>query len=162
YVTTPLGQDSSGVRFRVIVNLSGGPTVVSAPATLTVLPDITGPRIVSARAQSDLQTVVLKLSEPAEPGSAVDPLNYSMPGVSLGTPELNSVGDVVTLPLDQPLTLSNTYRVEVNFLADLAGHTIEPDAASAIVEMPVIARGFARQDLYSDIPGSSLSSLRQA
>src|SRR6266498_4117383 len=162
HTTTPLGPTDSGTGFRVIVSLSGGPKVISAPATGTVLPDRTGPRIVAARAANDLQAIILTFSEPLEPSAALEHLNYSAPGFEVGTPALNSVGEVVTLSLDHPLTLSNTYRVEVTSVADLAGRTIVPDPASVLVAMPVITRGFARRELYFDIPGSSLSDLRQA
>ena len=64
HTTTPLGPTDSGTGFRVIVSLSGGPKVISAPATVTVLPDRTGPRIVAARAANDLQTILLTFSEP--------------------------------------------------------------------------------------------------
>lgn len=128
--TTPAFVPSdSGAQFRVIAKLSGGASVTSSAATVTVNADTTAPTIASATVQPlDVLQVVVVFSEPVGVGATVAG-NYMVTnavGGNMGVVAANYFATdlrTVVLTVTSQFLLGN-YAVVVNNVKDLVGNTI--------------------------------------
>jgi len=148
FVTPFLSTADSGTRFRVLVFVSGRAPVVSELATVTVVPDVTGPRAISAAGTRSLREIVVEFSEPLELASAQNPLNYSVPDFTVTSATADASGARVVLALNAAQVPGSTNWVEVSGVRDLAAHLLEPNPQSIAAQAFILARGFARQELY--------------
>jgi hypothetical protein len=118
----------SGATFRVEMSKIGSVApVVSRTAKLTVVQDVTKPRVLKVVSSAlDLSTVVVHFSEAMAPGTADDRLNYSVTGVGVLGAVIQPGGTNVTLTLESPLTLYSSYQLEVIASLDLVGLDLDP------------------------------------
>ena len=124
YTLPFLKEADSGMRVRVLVSISGHPPVVSDIVTLTVNPDISAPRAVSATGTRDLREIVVMFSEPLDPVFAQQPMNYTVSGFTVSSAVLNSAGTKVVLTLDRKQAPGSTNVVHIAGVRDLAGRQI--------------------------------------
>ncbi len=121
-------------QYRVVVIGPGG-EATSAPATLTVTPDVTGPKIVSAMRLEDNVTVVVTFSEPllsvGDQWSYVIAEAFNETGVltiANSTPTTDNMGIILTLEA-APANLSTVYRLTAQMpdaaLADLDSNPLQ-------------------------------------
>ena len=162
YTIPFLRETYSGTRVRVLVSISGHPPVVSAPAVLTVGPDISAPHAVSAVGTHNLREIAVTFSEPLDPFLAQQPANYTMAGFMVISAVLDGTGRKVVLTLNARQSPGSTNVVQIADLRDLAGRLMNPNPQSLSSVAFVVARGFARQELYFDIPSHEMANLRSA
>jgi len=161
--TIPLVREEySGTRVRVLVSISGHPPVVSDTVTLTVGPDISRPHAVSAVGTHNLREIAVTFSEPLDPVLAQQPANYTVAGFTVSSAILDGTGMKVVLTLNARQSPGSTNVVRITEVQDLAGHLINPNPQSVASVAFLVARGFALQDLYFDLPGYLMSDLRSA
>jgi uncharacterized repeat protein (TIGR01451 family) len=110
--------DAGDYRLQVT---AGGPPIVSAAATLTVAPDVTGPVLVSA-GSLDGCTIGVCFDEPLDSVSATAPGNYSVTGASVGFVQLRPDGKSVILYISPGI--GGPFTVTVNGVKDVYGNTI--------------------------------------
>lgn len=130
YITPYLTTGDSGAQYRAIVSFPGINTT-SAPVTLTVSADFVAPAVVSALSDDSMHSVTVKFSEPVDPATALNPANYSIPGLTV----LGVTFDITTNLVDKPdydsviLATSGqadngTYTVTVSGVQDTTAHVV--------------------------------------
>jgi hypothetical protein len=121
----------NGVNYSVVVT-GGQGTATSQNATLTVTPDTTLPRILSAKASPSRTEVVLTFSEPIDPASATAVANYQISSaagpLAVSSAAVSPSGTQVTLTTAQQ-TMGTKYTVLVSGIRDTAAtqNTIVPN-----------------------------------
>ncbi len=121
-------SDSSGTFSVQIAKI--GSVTNSRTATLTVVPDTTGPAVVSASSSyTNLTTVVVRFNEIMEPTLVQEPGNYQIDNNSVLQATLDANGSSVTLVLQTALTQGTSYQIQMFDLQDLAANTIVPNPA---------------------------------
>ncbi|MBI5383734.1 MAG: Ig-like domain-containing protein [Verrucomicrobia bacterium] len=140
YTTPPttVGNDS-GDQYRVIVKSVNG-VLTSATATLTVVPDVTPPRVLSAvGGRATNTTILVTFSEPMSAGTAEDTANYEVigPGGLAVAGAMVTNGNQVVLTLSSPRTPNAAYSLQVTSLDDLGSpaNRIDPDPTVVPVRM---------------------------
>jgi hypothetical protein len=137
----------NGARFSVIAAnvVDGQPmSVTSSEAVLTVLPDTTGPALVSAMGLTLQSLLVIdgvqvEFSEGVLPGTATNLSNYVLTGpagvIPLTGATLDSSLRVVSLAAGATLTEGATYTLTVNGVRDraVAGNLIAPNSQLSFV-----------------------------
>jgi hypothetical protein len=128
YTLSPVAASDNGAQFRCAITNSQGSTNSSA-ATLTVLADTTPPTIASVANLGDNTLLTILFSEPVEPASATNPLNYGINnGVGVNTSSFG--GDMRTIVLrTSPMSVGVVYTLTVNNVRDRAAtpNTIAPN-----------------------------------
>ena len=141
----PLSDD--GAKVRVLVSNSQG-EILSQEAVLSVSPETTPPRLISA-ANLDQSQIAVGFSEPISAGSGERLANYSLSGgLTLLNAAVSPDGLSVVLTTS-PLTVGTTYVITVSGIEDraaspnliVAGSSIELTAVELI---PVAVGGFDR------------------
>jgi hypothetical protein len=116
----------SGTVYSVAIATVGA-SALSAEATLTVVPDVTPPSVLSASASyTNLSEIIVRFSELMNLSDAQDLFNYALDDFSITTATLAADGKTVALQLGSPLTLGTTYQLEVRGGTDLIGHSLAP------------------------------------
>jgi len=126
YTIQPTIAADNGATFSVQVAKVGS-SVTSRTATLTVVPDVTGPQVVEVFS-TNLTHVVVRFNELVEPGSAQEGFSYTIledAGAILGV--LEPDGRTAIVELSEPLTAGNTYELMVENISDLAGIPLSPN-----------------------------------
>jgi hypothetical protein len=162
YSTPFLTPTDSGTRVRVLVFVSFHAPVASDAVTITVGPDVSAPRAVTATGTRSLRDIVVTFSEPLERATAEQPLAYSVPGFAVTNAVLDATGTKVTLALNGRQTPGSTNTVQITGVRDLAGRPLDPDPQAISAPAFILARGFALQELYFGIPGASVAEFRGA
>ena len=158
FSTGILSESDNGLHFRVVVRLAGHAPLLSAPALLTVSPDRSGPRILSATGTRRMREIVLAFDEPLERGGASAPHNYTVSGLTVTNVLVDPGGTFVLLTLAEVQAPGASNTVTMSNLTDLAGHAL---ATTTIVAQPVpLAAGYAIRELYYGVPGFSVLALR--
>jgi hypothetical protein len=162
--TTPfLSGADSGTHFRVLVSVIGQAPVISEPAMLTVVPDVTGPHALAATGPRSLREIIVEFSEPLEPVDAQNPANYVIAGFTVTGATLDAGGARVVLVLNASQTPGSTNTVRISGLRDLAGHGIDPNPQFISAPAFIMARGVALQELYFGLGGNiTITSLRDS
>lgn len=119
YILGPVALSDSGSTFRCVVSNAYG-VQTSSVATLTVLPDTTPPRILSAGSSGQPNIVAVYFSEPLEPASATNAANYQIDkGVSVLSARFG-LDDSTVILITTPMAYRTTYTLTVNNLRDRA------------------------------------------
>lgn len=160
-VTPPLTQADSGMRVQLIARVTGGETVVSAPASVTVVPDSTPPHVLSVTPKNGGSELVVTFSE-AMNSSALELFSYEGSDFGVSGATIDGSATRVTLTLDTTLDLATSHELTLADLFDVAGQVLDPNPLVKPVTVPVlnIQRGGAQQDLFLGISGVNLSNLR--
>ena len=111
----------------------------SSPASVTTLPDVTGPMIAAVYAGV---SVLVEFNEPVEQASAQNAANYAIDnGVSVASVLLQSNGRIVALTVS-PLTQGVTYTLTVNNIRDRAktANAIAPDSKITFQVRPGLSK----------------------
>jgi hypothetical protein len=128
-------------------------------ATLTVVPDLTAPALVSAR--GDIQNrLVLTFTEELDQTTAEDPLHYTLSG-GLGVSAATLLPSKKEVRLATSTQTQNTsYTVSVKGVTDDAPtrNVIAPNSSANFTSF-VITRGFLNREVYKDIGGGALTDL---
>jgi hypothetical protein len=115
-----------GTVYSVAISTVGA-SAVSAEATLTVVPDTTPPRVLSARSSyTNLSEVVVRFNELMDPSGVQDTFNYALENISIDTATLAADGQSVVLQLGSALALGATYHLQVSGGTDLIGLQLAP------------------------------------
>jgi hypothetical protein len=148
----------NGAKFSVQVAKLGS-VAVSAEATLTVTNDVTPPTVVAVHGSYMLNRVIVSFSELVDPQTAQDAVNYEFTaGFNLvGLPVLDATGTNVILTLDTPLVPGESYEINVSGVLDLAGNPM--DQVTLTFPAFVLSRGFAMEQLYFNIGGTTIPDL---
>jgi len=122
YTIQPTIAGDNGATFNVQVAKAGS-VVTSRTATLTVVPDVTRPRVVEVISDpANLTSLKVRFSELIPPGEAVDSFNFNLDPISIDDPTtLEADGSTVTLTLLTPMTLGNSYQLTISGIHDLTG-----------------------------------------
>ena len=126
YTIQPTIAADNGATFSVQVAKVGS-SVTSRSATLTVVPDVTGPQVLEAFSMN-LTHVVVKFNELVEPSSAAEGFSYNIRPENGGVAGvLQPDGKTVIVEMQFGLVAGDTYELEVSELSDLAGNPINPN-----------------------------------
>lgn len=128
YVLNPTIAADDGATFSVRVAKVGS-VVTSRTNTLTVVPDTTSPRVVSASTDgTNVMSVLVRFNEAMEPSLAADTINYTLgEGLFIASAAVEPDGKTVTLLLGEPLTLDQAYDLIISDLTDLSNNTLAPN-----------------------------------
>jgi hypothetical protein len=119
--TLPVPQlANSGDKFRVIVTAPGVAAVTSAPATLTVEPDLTAPYALSSAGLAG-QNVAVRFNEMLDAATATDASHYSLGG-TVAVESATLLEDQQTVILNAPALSGTAFTLQVNGVKDLAGN----------------------------------------
>jgi hypothetical protein len=77
YTTPLLNLEDNGLAFRCVLTAAGA-QISSVPATLSVIPDVYPPALLSAYRQPGQTTIIVTYSEDMDPTTVVDTFNYSV------------------------------------------------------------------------------------
>jgi hypothetical protein len=125
YTTPSLPPGSlSGLGFRVILSMPGS-SLTSAVARITMVPDVTAPRILSVQGTWTLRQIIVAFSEPINTAEAINLLNYAVSGgFAVTNAEIDESETRVTLTLDRAQTSEATYELTVTS-GDRSGNGVE-------------------------------------
>ncbi|HWV99717.1 MAG TPA: lamin tail domain-containing protein [Candidatus Acidoferrum sp.] len=154
YTTPTLHASDNGSLYRVLVAIPGK-ALLSANATLTVVPDTIPPTVIRAFNLGPTN-VQLVFSKPVDPASATSLLNYGFSGgVSIGTAALDSSSTNVILTTT-PLVYGSNYSVTINNVRDQA---VPPNTVAANTIVTFLASPYAPQDIGNPAIPSSVTIL---
>jgi hypothetical protein len=145
----------NGARFRAIAKSPGG-ELTSDAATLTVDPDVTNPRLVSAVGSTNLNEIIVTFSEAVDPGTATDTANYFVTGSDgsdlqpVGTGTMLSPMTVVIQTLN-PRVWGINYTLRVENVKDVSvqENTVLPPYDTAIVSVTGVILPFVSPWSYN-------------
>jgi regulation of enolase protein 1 (concanavalin A-like superfamily) len=133
-------SDSNAVFGASLTNRLGGTN--SATATLTVVPDITKPTLVSARNLGNTN-ISMVFSEAVSTATALNPLSYTVSG-GIGVSGVSPGADNRTVLLAvSPLSFGLNYTVTVNGVQDRAAtpNTILPNSQITFLALEFVSQG---------------------
>lgn len=121
----PLSYNGAKVFVEVIGGTSPTIKATSAPATMTVVPDVTAPALVSAVYEEDSELITLTFSEAMKASAATDKANYTVTNHLGQAVAIESIQDVdgrsYTLKPVTPLTGAARVYITPKNLTDNAG-----------------------------------------
>lgn len=138
----------NGAVFSVQVSKLG--SVVTPGATLSVIADTDKPTVVAVRGTVALNTVLVRFSELVDVASAQDVNNYSIPGFTVTSAVLDSIGSTVTLTLNSELSPGQVTTLNVSGILDRGGNTMT--AAAPPLRAFVLSRGLLQYDYFGEVP----------
>jgi hypothetical protein len=116
----------NGAMFQVQVAKVGS-EVTSRTMTLTVVPDVTPPRVLEVHGGvPNLSSIEVVFNEFVTRVDAEDFFNYTVPGFLIPSATLAADDRTATVQLDNPLTLNSTYQITIQNITDLAGLPMAP------------------------------------
>jgi hypothetical protein len=126
---------------------------------LQTLPDIEPPRVLAAIPSPSMTEVAILFSDVLDWRTAEDPARYALTD-SAAVLSATLQTDLTTVILTtSPLIGGTAYTVNVNGVSNGLGVPVPPASASAAFNTLGTLRGLARQEVFHDIQGSSLSHL---
>jgi regulation of enolase protein 1 (concanavalin A-like superfamily) len=140
YAIQAAALSDHGALFRAFITNQTGVTN-TAEVQLTVHRDTNAPTVVSV-VNANATNVFVTFSEPVTAASALNLVNYSLPGVTLLGAELSAEGQLVILRTS-PLTFQNGYTLTVSGIPDRAS---APNGI-APVQVPFTAKEFNAQGI---------------
>jgi len=158
YTTGFLTPADTGAQFRALVSAPGAVSKVSAAASLTVGVDNVKPTILSVTPEDTMHSVVVQFSEPVEPISALNPVNYSIPGLTVSAASYAVDTNLVDAPTYDAVRLRTTsqtdntrYTLTVSNVRDAAAspNTILV-ASTASFESLALSPGFAKVEYFEN------------
>jgi hypothetical protein len=148
YLTTTASYD-------VVVSIPGA-TKTSTPATVTVTADNVLPTIISATADDSQHAVKVKFSEPVDPVTALNPANYSIPGLTVSSVVFSPDTNLLANPAYDSVKLttsgqasSTAYTVTVTGVKDTANNTIAGSNAAGFTSFGFLS-GYAKVEYYEN------------
>ena len=130
YTTPYLATADSGAQYRAVVSMPGVQTTSTA-VTLTVNADNVAPTVASALSDDSMRSVTVQFSEPVDATTALNPANYSIPGLSVVSAAFAVTTNLVNSPTYDAVKLKTsgqadnaTYTVTVTGVQDTTSHTI--------------------------------------
>ncbi|MBI5384950.1 MAG: hypothetical protein HZA90_09730 [Verrucomicrobia bacterium] len=147
-----------GAQLQLMASNAWG-SVTSAPAMLTVLPDLTPPLVVSVTAGHIFNRVTILFSEEINPQDATNTVNFTVSGLEVAGAFLLSDGKTVVLDTSLQTT-GAVYTVSLHGIRDRsAAANLVADNTQVGFTAPVLTRGFLTRECFTGIPGSSLANL---
>lgn len=143
-------------QFRVTVTVAGTTSSqTSAPATLTVVPDVTPPTVTAVLCSPTLTFFTIKYSELMDTNTSADQFSYAIGGNPPAAVEFDA--DLKTVRLLFAHLASTTYNIEIANVTDLAGNVITP--VTIPVSSCVEACGGLKFETYDTGGGTAVSVL---
>ncbi len=125
YTTPYLASSASGTSYTVAITNASG-SVVSSPATLTVVTPTTGPTVYSAAKSTSLTSVLVVFSEAVDPVTSQNAANYFINGgVSVSSVAAGSSANQVVLTVSG-MNANSLYQIQVQNVQDQYGNTMVP------------------------------------
>ncbi|HSU57277.1 MAG TPA: Ig-like domain-containing protein, partial [Candidatus Dormibacteraeota bacterium] len=158
YTTGFLNPSDNAAQIRALVSVPGANSKVSAAATLTVGVDNVKPTLLSVTPEDTMHSVVVQFSEPVEPLSALNPLNYSIPGLTVSAASYAVDTNLVDAPAYDAVRLSTSsqtdntsYTLTVSNVRDAAAspNTILP-GSSATFQSLALSPSFAKVEYFEN------------
>lgn len=118
YTTPYLTPADTGSQFKAIVSIPGVSNA-TASATLTVTTDNVKPTVASATADDTGYGAIVQFSEPVDAPTALNPANYSIPGLTVVDARFATTTNIVDNPSYDAVHLTTT-----NVLADNTSYTV--------------------------------------
>lgn len=163
YTTPYLTTGDNGAAYSVVVSIPGA-TNASSSATVSVTADSVTPTVVSAASDDSMHAVVVRFSEPLDPLTALNPANYSIPGLSVSGVTWAVSTNVVSDPANDAVKLTTSgqadntaYTVTVSNVKDAGGNTISSGNTATFTSLG-FAPGFAKFEYFENQNLSSVSS----
>jgi hypothetical protein len=151
-------------NYDVVASIPGV-SATSTVATVTINADNGAPTVVSATADDTLRAVKVNFSEPVDATTALNPANYSIPGLTVlsaaYSPNTNTVANSAydTVKLTTSLQADNTaYTVTVTEVKDTANNTISASNSAKFNSFGFVS-GFAKSEYFENQTYSSLAGL---
>src|SRR5262249_47025170 len=133
--------------------------VISAAARILVVPDITGPRVVSASVGRSLREVFFTFNEALKLPAATALGNYRVTGQVVTNVILQPSGAGTVVSLAGRLTPGANIQITLSNLTDLLSHPLSLSGQTLSIHAPEITAGFATEDLYYCLLGGQLTDL---
>jgi hypothetical protein len=164
YTTPYLTTGDNGAAYSAVVSIPGASKTSSA-AAVTVTSDNVLPSVVSAASDDSMRAVVVRFSEPLDPLTALNPANYSIPGLSVSAVTWAVSSNVVSNPENDAVKLTTSgqadntaYMVTVSNVKDADGNAIGA-AKTASLTSYALAPGFAKFEYFENQTYSSISDI---
>lgn len=121
YTTPYLTPADNAATFSAVVS-APGVSNRTANATLTVATDNVKPTVVSAMADDTGYGVTVRFSEPVDPATALNPANYSIPGVTIIGASFTPGTNLVDSPANDAVKLvtTNAFADNANYIVTVA------------------------------------------
>ena len=156
----------NGAMFHVVVS-NALASVTSRTATLTVITESEGPKVLSAAQRDEsFNKVTVVFDEPLDPVTAVDTFNYmvndGMNNLTVSAAALlDDTNVVLTLDPTTPLVADTLYTVTVIQVGDRATppNPVNPDFDTATFRSFVFSCGFLNFAAYNTGPGVAVADL---
>src|SRR5439155_19048364 len=149
----------NGAVFTVRASIVGN-VVNNLAATLNVIPDTKGPKVLSAAGSDTFKNVTVKFDELLDPASAGDPFNYTVSGLTVDGATMLTDGTSVKLStsLQSP---GATYTVTAQGVKDrsAAGNVVDAAHNSAQFTAFTFNCGLLVFNAYNDIGGVAVTDL---
>jgi hypothetical protein len=163
----PTSLADDGSMFRVVVHTPG--RTATSGATLYIIADTVGPRLLSARVNTTFTNIYLTFSEAMENASSVDALSYTVTDTNGNPVDLfpqglqTSPSNIVMFIMPTtPLVEGMVYIVDAAGVLDANSNPIDPIYQSTNFTAFVRNRGFVRHDFYTGIGGGTIADLLNA
>jgi hypothetical protein len=155
YTTPYLTTGDNGAAYSVVVSIPGASVTSSVPA-VSVTSDNVLPTVVSAASDDSMRAVVVHFSEPLDPLTALNPANYSIPGLSVSGVTWAVSSNVVSNPANDAVKLTTSgqadntaYTVTVSNVKDASGNTIGSGNTATITSFG-FSPGFAKFEYFEN------------
>ncbi len=156
YTTPYLTAADSGAQYGVVASVPGA-LATSSTVTLTVNPDSTTPTVLGASSDDLMHSVTVQFSEPVDSVTALNPANYSIPGLTVFNAAFavdtnlvnNATHDAVKLTTST-LADNTSYTVTVTGVNDTAAHTIGGGNKANFTSFG-FALGFGKFEYFEDL-----------
>ncbi|EEF57830.1 LamG-like jellyroll fold domain-containing protein [Pedosphaera parvula] len=144
YTVSNASVTLNGQSYSCVLSNSSG-AITSAPAVLTIIGDTTPPTLVSAK-NGSLTNIIIRYSEPVEPTSATNRLNYAIsPSATVSSVLMFDSQSVLLLV--SSLAPNTGYTVTVNGVRDLAS-TPNMIAANSKISFTASAYGLGLRPAF--------------
>lgn len=164
YTTPYLTTADNGASYSVVVSIPGA-SVTSSSAALSVTTDTVQPSVTGAASDDSMRAVVVRFSEPLDTLTALNPANYSIPGLIVSGVTWAVSSNVVSNPANDAVKLTTSgqadntaYTVTVSNVKDAAGNTVGAANNAAFTSFG-FASGFAKFEYFENQTYTGLSDV---
>lgn len=155
YTTPYLKTVDHNATYSAVVSIPGA-SVTSSAVAVSVTSDNVLPSVVSAASDDSMRAVVVRFSEPLDPLTALNPANYSIPGLSVSGVTWAVSTNVVSDPANDAVKLKTSkqadntaYTVTVSNVKDASGNTISSGNTATFTSFG-FAPGFAKFEYFEN------------
>src|SRR5688572_11197314 len=158
YSTGPQAVTDSGAAYSVAIrNRNNSTTATSADAILTVVPDLTAPTVISANAAPGIPNAINVLfSEPVNESDAENLANYSAPGITLSSAELQADNRTVRLASS---ALNAARCLSPMTISGVRDRAAVPNTMASTTRTVIYSDGVLRYNEYHNIGGGAVTDL---